>query len=223
MSAIDKAQLEVPVAEQFAARYRELEQPGKAAELLDHLARRLLPDIERRVAVADVAWVEAELPLSAAQLHAWLAERAGATGLEHARLAIERARGAGDPEATDALFKRMHARYPDEVSLFELEVQVAEERDVRRAYELMRSLSKKHPAEARYHRETARLAEATGQSLRALDEYMWLVRHGGNAQDRQRAIALAQANWDMQLMRELMEGGVSPRKSRVKTRSTKRQ
>jgi hypothetical protein len=214
MSAIDVSGLDVSRAEQFAARYRELEQPGKAAELLDHLARRLLPDAERRVALADAAWVEAELPLLAAKLQAWFAEQAGPNGLEHARLAIERTRRSGDADATRALFEQMHARYPEDASLFELEAQVAEETDVRCAYELMLSLTKKHPAEVKYHRETARLAEATGQSLRALDEYVWLVRHGGSAQDRQRAVALARANWDMPLLRELLDGRNSRHLSR---------
>jgi hypothetical protein len=205
MDLIDESRLDVSRAEQFAASYRELGQPRRAAELLDRLARRSLPDVELRVAAADAAWLESGLPLSAAELHAWVAGGVSQRGREHARLAIERTRDAGDLTATRAMFERMRAKYPDDASLLELEAKFAEEYDVKRAFNLVSLLVAQHPAELKYHREAARLAEATGQSLRALDEYVWLVRHEGGAQDRQRALALARANWDLPLVRELLE------------------
>lgn len=209
MDIIAASGLDVDGAEQFAERYRELAQPLRAAELLDRLARQSLPDVERRIAAADAAWLEAGLPLAAAQLHAWSAGRAGEHGLEHARLAIERSRGAGDPVATRKLFEQMRSLYPKDRSLLEFEFQIAEEYNVKRALEIVTLLVKQYPAEPKYHRDAARLADATGQSMRALDEYIWLFRHGGGAQDRRRAIELARANGDLALVRTLLEGAPS--------------
>jgi hypothetical protein len=117
----------------------------------------------------------------------------------------------------------MRALYPDDVALLELGVALAEEHDVQQAFELAGQLVKRYPDDARYHRNVARLAEATGRSLRALDEYVWLVRHGGNEQDRIRALALARANWDLQAVRELTEGGrAAPRKTCIDRRGSSR-
>jgi hypothetical protein len=215
MRSIQVSTLDPREAESFAQRYRELSLPRAVAEILDALARRGLPDSGARVAAADAAWLEAGMPLSAAELHAWRAEQQGQLGGLEARLAVERARAAASPEAVDAMWRRMRVLYPDDVALLEQGVSLAEEHDIRRAFDLASQLTQRYPQDARYHRNLARLAEATGHSLRALDEYVWLVRHGGSEQDRVRALALARSNWDLPLVRELSEGVRAPKPPRV--------
>jgi hypothetical protein len=234
MQRIPSAALDANGVRRLADEYRALEQPRMAAELLDRWARAAVGDagdtseLEERMAAADMAWLEADLPLMAAELHAWAAElpvsadaahsaafTSGATEraptqqrirIEHARLAIERSRAGGDARPSTLMYERMTRLLPDDVELLELGVQLAEESDAQRAFELASKLAKRVPTEPKLHREVARLAEATGRSLRALDEYMWLVRHGGDEHDRARALALARANWDLPLVRELLEG-----------------
>jgi tetratricopeptide (TPR) repeat protein len=188
---------------QLAQLYLELDQPLLAAQVLDRLARATLPDAEERAKAADAAWLAAGSPNASAELHATLAVKRGDSGLAHAHLAIERAQSAGDCDATAAMIERMRALYPDHIELLELATQVAESYSVTRAFTLAAELVRRAPGDAEYHRLLARLAEATGRQLRALDEYVWLVRHGGTPADRERAIALAKANWDLPLLREL--------------------
>ena len=192
--------------DRLAQLYRELDQPLLAAQLLDRLARRGLPDTEARVNAADAAWLAAGSAGNAAELHATLAQAQGPNALSHARAAIERAQSQGDARGTAAMIDRMRALFPKDVGLLELAVQTAETYSVQRAYELATELVRLQPDAAAWHRLVARLAEATGKSLRALDEYVWLVRHGGDEEDRARAIALAKANWDLPLVRELLNG-----------------
>ncbi|HET8932170.1 MAG TPA: tetratricopeptide repeat protein, partial [Polyangiales bacterium] len=187
----------------FARLYLELEQPVLAAQVLDRLARADLPDAVDRAKEADAAWLAAGSPEKSAELYAMLAAKGGERGLDHARLAIERAQAAGDADASAAIIERMRALYPDNLELHELATQIAESYSAARAYTLAVELVRRAPDSVKYHRLVARLAEATGHQLRALDEYVWLVRHGGTAADRDRAIDLAKANWDLQLLREL--------------------
>jgi hypothetical protein len=190
----------------IAQLYLELNQPVLAAELLDRLARADLPDVEERVKAADAAWLATGSAKNAAELHALLAAKRGDTGFAHARLAIERAQSSGDSDATAAMIDRMRTLYPERIELLELATQVAEGYSVQRAFALAGELVKRAPNEAKYRRLSARLAEATGRQLRALDDYVWLVRHGGTPADRERAIELAKANWDLRLLRELKAG-----------------
>ena len=195
---------------QIATLYLELNQPVLAAQVLDRLARADLPDAEERVKAADSAWLAAGSPKNAAELHAARAAKGGEAGYAHARLAIERTQSTGDSEAIAEIIERMRGLYPDRMDLIELAAEVAEGYSVDRAFALANELTRRAPNEPSYHRLVARLAEATGKQLRALDEYVWLVRHGGTAADRERALALAKANWDLRLVRELKALPVKP-------------
>ena len=153
------------------------------------------------------------MPARAAEVQAQAASRPNQpadVGLEHARLAFQRMRSTGDPEASAKMLERMRALYPKDTGLLTLAIQVAEEHDVRRAFDLAKQLVAIAPAEAGNHRLVARLAEANGRGLRALDEYVWLVRHGGTQADRARALALAKQNWDLRLYRQLLETSSKP-------------
>lgn len=205
LAALQATGLPLAELERVAELQRELAQPLLAAEILDTLARRGLPDAEARVAAADAAWLAADRADRAAELQAYAATPGSEGALAHARLAIERVRGTGDLEATWAMSQSMCALHPDDLPLLEYAAQVAEGSDVERALQLTAELSRRQPNEPTYHRTLARLSEATGRSLRALDEYVWLVRHGGDERDRARAIGLAKANWDLPLVRELLE------------------
>jgi hypothetical protein len=189
-----------------AALYRELEQPDKAARIFDALVRSgQLPDAERANA-ADAAWLEAGQPLAAAELQAFLARQGGPDGASHARLALERARLAGDTQALAALLASMRGLYPQDVTLLRLAIRLTEASDVRRAGELALELTRMQPGVSLYHREAARLAEASGRGLCALDQYMWLWRHEHRADDKARALRLARETWDLELLRELLDG-----------------
>jgi hypothetical protein len=211
--------LSPPLSEldRLAQLYRELDQPLLAAQLIDRLARRGLPDTEARVSAADAAWLAAGVGENAAELHASLAQARGPNALSHARAAIERARAQGDARGTSTMIDRMRVLFPSDVGLLELAVQTAETYSVTRAYELATELMRVQPEAATSHRLVARLAEATGKSLRALDQYVWLVRHGGDDDDRARAIALAKANWDLPLVRELLNGQNAKAGQKAKT------
>ncbi|MET0387077.1 MAG: tetratricopeptide repeat protein [Polyangiales bacterium] len=205
---VNELQIEaLPIREQerCVALYRALDRPLEAAEILDRLARQRVPEPEQRVQAADAAWLAADLPARAAELQASAAALRDEHGLAHARLAIARSQASGETDAGSAMIARMRALYPDDLGLLELATRVAEGESVERAFELATELTRKAPERADYHRWVARLAEATNRSLRALDEYVWLVRHGGGELDRQRALTLAKANWDLPLVRELMQ------------------
>lgn len=228
MQAIAAESLPLAEQERFAKLYRELDQPLTAAELFEALARRDLPDAEARIRVADAAWLAAGKPERAAALQADLALRPAQTpaaGLAHARAAIERTRSTGDAAALKRVLGQMREAFPRDLGLLELEAKLAEEHDVERAYELTQQLVAAAPNDLDHRRKLARLAEATGRGLKALDAYVWLVRHGGDAHDYARAVELAKANWDLPLLRELLElrGGkaeppaVSPRDPRKRT------
>lgn len=193
----------------FAQLYLELNQPVLAAQVFDRLARADLPDAPARAQAADAAWLAAGSPQKSAELYSALAAKGGERGLAYARLAIERTQSAGEADATAAVIERMRGLYPDDLELLELATRIAESYSATRAYVLAVELSRRVPDNASYHRLVARLAEATGRQLRALDEYVWLVRHGGTAADRERAIELAKANWDLPLLRELKAAPVS--------------
>ena len=204
--AFEALQPPLPELERLAELYRELDQPLLAAQLLDRLARRGLPDAETRISAADAAWLAAGEIAQAAELQASLAGAQGPNALAHARQAIERAQSLGDPRGTAAMIDRMRGLFPRDHALLELAVHTAESYSVGRAYELAVELVRATPDAVTAHRLLARLAEATGHNLRALDEYVWLVRHGGDEADRTRAIALAKANWDLPLVRQLLQG-----------------
>jgi hypothetical protein len=202
----------------FAQLYLELNQPVLAAQILDRLARADLPDAAARAQAADAAWLAAGSPEKSAELYALLAAKRGERGLLHAKLAIERAQSAGDADASAAIIERMRALYPENLELHELATQIAESYSAARAYTLAVELVRRAPDSVKYHRLVARLAEATGHQLRALDEYVWLVRHGGSAADRERAIDLAKANWDLPLLRELKAAPVPAAEPSPKTK-----
>lgn len=190
----------------IAALYRETERPERAAVLLDNLARGHRPLDVARFAQADAAWLEAGQPLAAADLQAFLAAEAGTEGPTHARLALQRAQLSGNAQALASMLQRMRALYPQDVALLKLAITIAEASDVRRACDLAIELARLQPGTGAYHREAARLAEASGRSLCALDQYMWLWRHEHRAQDKLNALRLARANWDLELLRELLDG-----------------
>jgi len=196
---------------QIAQLYLELNQPVLAAQVLDRLARVDLPDAEERVKAADDAWLAAGSPKNAADLHATCAAKGGEVGFVHARLAIARSQSTGDSDAIAEMIERMRSLYPQRLDLIELAAEVAEGYSVDRAFALAVELTRRAPNEPSYHRLVARLAEATGKQLRALDEYVWLVRHGGTPADRDRALELAKANWDLKLVRELKATPVKPK------------
>ena len=205
----------------IAQLYLELNQPVLAAQVLDRLARADLPDVEERVRAADSAWLAAGSPKSAAELHAVHAAKGGEAGFAHAQLAIERAQATGDSEIIAEMIERMRGLYPERLDLIELSVGVVEGYSVERAFALAVELTRRAPDDASYHRLVARLAEATGKQLRALDEYVWLVRHGGTAADRERALSLAKANWDLRLVRELKATPLKPKTAPAKKTKAK--
>jgi hypothetical protein len=187
----------------IAAMYLELEQPDKAAPLLDRLARSQ-PDDQALIARADASWLEAGQPLSAAALHTFLATRQASS--EHALLALARAELAAAPQPLYALMHELRLRYPRDIPLLTRILAITESRAVDRARDLALELTRTLPDESTFHREAARLAEASGRSLCALDQYMWLWRHEHRPDDRARALQLARANWDLELVRELLDG-----------------
>jgi hypothetical protein len=209
--ALQPSQLSVPDIERCVALYRQLDQPLTAAELLDGLARRDLPDAPTRIAEADAAWLAAERPARSLELHLFAAEHSASNRSLHAHVAIERAQASGDAALVWSTLERVQQLASSDQALREYALSVAESYNVERAFQWAVALVREQPAEPKYHRTVARLAEATGQSLRALDEYVWLVRHGGDAHERARAVELAKANWDLALVRELLEGRSAPR------------
>ncbi|MEY4581313.1 MAG: hypothetical protein RL701_6016, partial [Pseudomonadota bacterium] len=208
--ALEPGELSVPDLERCVALYRQLDQPLTAAGLLDDLARRGLPDASARIAQADAAWLAAERPAQALALQLFAAETSATERSQHLRLAVERAQSSGDAELVWSTLERVQQLAASDQPLREYAVSIAESYSVERALQLASELSHAQPNEPKYHRTVARLAEATGQSLRALDEYVWLVRHGGVASERARALELAKANWDLVLVRELLEGRSAP-------------
>jgi hypothetical protein len=219
MRAAQAEPLPDAVGEQLAQLYRTTGQQLLAAEILDGLARH--SGDERQVGAADTAWLEANLPLRAAALQAWIAEQTAPAGAQHAQRALTRARSANRPRDALALFDRLQPLYPDDSSLLDIGLTLAQAVDVRRALDLAQALVQRRPGDLDAHRKLATLAEWNGDALRALDAYLWLVRHGAGEPARSRALVLARANWDLPVVRELLEARPTrprPRASTVRRR-----
>jgi hypothetical protein len=198
-----------------------LEQPIRAARLLDQLARRRLADYGAHIQAAEAAYQRADQPGKAVELHVYFAEREGS--LEHALRALELAPAALDASQALALAERLRARLgTDDPQLLAASMGLAESADVTLALELGKRLLRSLPADAALHRRVARLAQWNGDGLRALDEYVWLTRHEGRPEDRARAIQLARANWDLTLLRELLRGPRSGSSSQGRRGVTRR-
>lgn len=192
----------------IAELYQSLAQPVRAAELLDGLARRVLPEFEAQVDAAETAHLQADQGMRAVDLQLFAAEHA-ADGLRlmHVLRALELARGVMQPEGLLRLAEDLRSRFgPEEPQLMAASLDLAESVDVKLGYQLALQILKARPADVSLHRRIAKLAEWNGNSLRALDEYVWLTRHEGRAEDRARAIELAKANWDLPLLRSLLSG-----------------
>ncbi|HKP63073.1 MAG TPA: tetratricopeptide repeat protein [Polyangiales bacterium] len=208
IDALDLTQASPEAVQQKAELCWSLEQPARAASLLDQLARRRLPDYASHIHAAEVAYQRADQTAKAVELQVFFAESDGSR--EHALRALELAPAAFDARQVLALAERLRARIgADDPQLLAASMQLAEGADVKLAFDLGRHLLRKSPTDAALHRRVARLAEWNGDGLRALDEYVWLTRHGGRPEDRARAIELARANWDLGLLRELL---AAPRK-----------
>jgi hypothetical protein len=169
--------------------------PAQRARVLDVLARRPRSSAAI-VEQADTAHLEAGAPLAAAALHAFIAEREGSVA--HAHLSIDRARSADRPAELRALHARLYALFPRDAALGALGLELAS--DDGAALQLASALLSASPGDEQLRRRVARLAEWTGDDLRAMDEYARLARQHGKSGDRTRALQLAHANWDLPLV-----------------------
>jgi hypothetical protein len=201
--ALDLASLSDADTEVLADRMAQAGLAEQRAELLDLLARRPLSGREAEDQVfrmrferADAAHLESGAPLAAAELAAFIAEREGS--LSHARIALERARSADRPAELRALLARLSPLFPEDAALRQLGLELAT--DDSEALQLASALLRDAPEDAALRRRVAQLAEWTGDSLRAMDEYARLARRHGAAGDRSRALNLARANWDLPLV-----------------------
>lgn len=209
LRALDPTRLPLREAERVAELCLFTDEPVLRARVLDALARRDLPDRETRIEAADAAYLAAEQPLEAAQLHASIAESVKPpAALRHARLAVERARSSGQIKRAQQIYTRLHQLFPDDAILMEHGLALCGDDD-RRTLEITQALLAQRPNDVSLHRRVARLMEWNGNPLRAMDAYTRLWKRGGNGRDRQRALELARENWDLPLVVEL---------SRVKSR-----
>ncbi len=207
IDAIDLNGAEPKKIERFASMYDSLAEPMRAAALLDALARRKLDGFEAHIEAAEAAHLRADQASQAVDLHVYFAETLpGEAGIAHALRALDLAPGALAAHDVLPLAERLRARNPGDPRLVAASLRLAESADVKLAFKLAHSMSKADPKNVELRRRVARLAEWNGNGLRALDEYVWLTRNGGSANDRAKAIDLARANWDLRMLRQLLRG-----------------
>jgi hypothetical protein len=213
IGAVDLSDASAERVLKMAELCQSLAQPARAAELLDRLARRVLPEFEAHVAAAETAHLQADQGVRAVELQVFASDRAaGAARLAHALRALELARGVMDGPSVLALAEKLRLRFgADDPQLMAASLDLAQAVDVKLAFGLAQKLLKNRPNDVTLHRRLARLAEWNGYGLRALDEYVWLVRRENKPEDRARAIELAKANWDLRLLRELLAGANADR------------
>jgi hypothetical protein len=211
IDAMDLANAPADRVLRIAELCQSLAQPARAAELLDRLVRRKLPELELYVDAAETAHLQADRGARAVELQVFAAENTQPPArLRHALRALELARGVMLPEQLLGLAEALRSQFgPDAPQLLAASLDLAQAVDVKLGYQLAQKLLRTRPDDAALHRRVAKLAEWNGNSLRAMDEYVWLVRHENRADDRERAIELAKTNWDLRLLRTLL-GGSAP-------------
>ena len=211
IEAMDLANASAERVQKLAELCQSLAQPARAAELLDRLAQRKLREFEAHVEAAETAHLQADQAARAVALQVFAAVSTELpVRLTHALRALELARGVMKPDELSALAEDLRARFgQDDPQLVAASLDLAQAVDVKLGYQLAQKLLRTKPDDAALHRRLAKLAEWNGNSLKAMDEYVWLVRHEGRADDRGRAIELAKANWDLRLLRTLLAGAGS--------------
>jgi predicted Zn-dependent protease len=206
LDAIDLNGVSAPRLQELGERCAQTGDAVWRAEILGKLASREPLD-EAHVALADAAYLGAGEPLEAAELHAQLAERLPlAEASPHALLALERARSAQRPRAALALFHRLRPRFPEDTRLLELGLSLSAGIDDATTLELAEQLLMRRPSDAALRRQIAQLSDYTGQSLRAMEQYLWLGKHGGGSRDMNRALDRARAKSDLQVTLSLTPG-----------------
>jgi hypothetical protein len=211
IDAMDLANAPAERVQKIAELCQSLAQPARAAELLDRLAQRKLPEFEPHLEAAETAHLQADQAGRAVALQVFAAESTELPmRLTHALRALELARAVKKPEELSAFAEDLRARFgQDAPQLIAASLDLAQAVDAKLGYQLAQKLLRTRPDDAALHRRLAKLAEWNGNSLKAMDEYVWLVRHEGRADDRDRAIELAKANWDLRLLRTLLAGAGS--------------
>jgi Tetratricopeptide repeat len=208
LDALDLSRAPVERVQQIAELCQSLAQPERAAVVLDALARRQLPEFEAHVAAAETAHLQADSAARAIELQRFAAQQTtGDQRRAHALRALELARGVMSPEAQLELAEDARRRFgSSDPRLMAASLDLAQAVDIKLAYQLAQKLVQVQPDDPVLHRRLAKLAEWNGLSLRALDEYVWLVKRENRAADRARAIELAKSNWDLPLLRKLLAG-----------------
>lgn len=211
VDAIDLAQAPAERVLELAELCTSLAQPARAGALLERLVRRGLPDFAEHVRVAETALLQADQTPRAVELHVFAAEHTeGAVRITHALRALELARGVRNAAELFALAEDLRQRFgPDDLLLTAASLDLAQTSDIKAAFGLAQRLLRARPNDTVLRRRVAQLAEWNGYGLRALDEYVWLLRREGRADDRVRAIELARAHWDLQLLRQLLADSAS--------------
>lgn len=211
IDALDLSRAPAERVRKIAELCQALAQPARAAQLLDQLAQRKLPELEAHVAAAETAHLQADQAARAVALQLFAADNtAQPARLRHALRALELARGVMTPEQQLELAEDVRTRFGEaDPQLMAANLDLAQALDVKLGFQLAQKLLRTRPHAAGLHRRMAKLALWNGNSLRALDEYAWLVRHENRADDREQAIELAKANWDLRLLRTLLAGSGS--------------
>lgn len=206
LARVDLSHAPASRVEHFADLSEQTGQPLVTARLLTQLAERE-PVAEDVVARADATLVAAGRPMDAAELHARLAERLTMPrAAEHAALALERAQAANEPARALGLFERLSAHFPRDPRLLEQGLRIGAARGDGYLLGLAERLLASRPGDADLHRRIATLADNTGRTGRAIEQYLWLARHGGGLRDRERALERARATSDLRLMLALTQG-----------------
>ena len=189
------AALEPAAAERLAQIAVATGELAQGAELLDRLARRDLR--QERVQRADRAHLAAGEPLAAARL--WsalaLADDPAPQAAEYARLALERARSADQPEAALELFRSLRSHFARDPEFLALGLASAGGLDDRVALGIARELRELRPDDA-----------ALAQRVRELEA--WTAPPPPPAAlppplTREQESAQARAHWDLARVLEL--------------------